>query len=192
MFKLFLTMKNRIFRISKREILEQFAPKSGNVVYRNMKIKDLAEIEDIIPKSFHRIGYTDYVMSTILSRSDLKKSFVAEVDGNIAGFFFIGNNEIPMASDYKGYEEEEYFVDSDYQKDLINLKGAEGVALGVNPEYKGYNIGVGLLRHMLQNSNYDYMWGGMLTSFQNMNFWKRRSKVFFDSPYVKMTYALLR
>lgn len=33
MFKLFLTMKNHIFKINKREILEQFTPKSGNVVY---------------------------------------------------------------------------------------------------------------------------------------------------------------
>jgi ribosomal protein S18 acetylase RimI-like enzyme len=180
------------FIIKKKNLFEQFAPKSGGVVYRKMKTSDLDKIEEIIPYTFHRIGDTDYVMSYTLSRSDLNKSFVAEVDGNIAGFFFIGDSEIPALSDYKGSPMEKYFVDSDYHKDLINLNGAEGVALGVNPEYKGYNIGVGLLRYMLQNSNYDYMWGGMLTSLQNINFWKRRSKVFFDSPDIKMTYALLR
>lgn len=96
---------------------------------------------------------------------DSDNSIVVEVDGKLAGFYFLRPGSIPENINPELYEE------------LKDLSGIEGVALGVFPEYKNLGIGKRLIEYP-KNMGYDYIWGYQFKPLKNLGDWLKRRKYY--------------
>jgi GNAT superfamily N-acetyltransferase len=74
--------------------------------------------------------------------------------------------------------------------DFKSLDGVEGVALGVDPDYKGLGVGKKLLEYS-QRLPYDYIWGQQYESLGNIEHWTKRREIAAYFPGLWLTYAFL-
>lgn len=181
---------------TKKQIVEQFASKNDKKIsYRKLKYSDLDKIAKFVPKNFYRLsGMNQHVLSISLRFANLDNSFVAIIDREIAGCIFLGDKQIPTPSDLevKGLRlNKSDFLPNDYQK-LSEMVGMEIVLLSVNEKYRGYNVGLGLLKHVVRNIDADYLWGGQMPDLENQVFWDRFSVLFYKSPHLNMNYRILK
>lgn len=182
--------------LTKKQIVEQFAAKNDKKIsYRSLKYSDLDKIAKFVPENFHRLsGMNQHVLRISLGFSNLDNSFVAIIDNEIAGCIFLGDKQMPTPSDpeVKGLRlNKSGFLPNDYQK-LSEMEGMEIVLLSVNEKYRGYNVGLGLLRHVIKNIDTDYLWGGQMSDLENQAFWDRFSVLFYKSPNLNMNYRILK
>lgn len=139
---------------------------------------------------------------TYLSKSaDWQLSVKATYQGKVVGFYLLAENQIYdylihyMVRDYKCYSIEEcnkknsgaIRVDPNIFKEL---SGVEGVALGVDPSYKGLGIGKKLIEYS-QNLPYDYVWGQQYEHLGNIQHWTKRRKIAAYFPGLYLTYQML-
>ena len=165
-------MKNII-----KKLIEQELKSSGNVVIRNITNNDLKEIIPRLGEVFNKTGLSSQQIWGMMQESDLNKSVVATVDGNVAGFYFFSNNQIPETGSELYYQ-------------LEDLNGVEGVALGVFKEYKDLGVGKKLIQYPKSMPGVDYIWGMQLKSLQNIDNWLKRRKIYAETPYLYVTYEL--
>lgn len=172
--------KNRDFYYF--EIITGFKKQpKGNVTITSMTSDDQTEIFSRIGEVYRKINWKDEeIVDAILSLKPNKNSFVAKVDGELAGFYLIGPRQIPMIPGNDDYEI------------LKDMRGAEGIALGVFPEYKNMGIGKKLIEHSRNNLDVDYIWGGQLKSLENIDDWLKRRKIYYENDNLYLTYEILK
>lgn len=163
---------------------------SLDVKIRFMENNDLEEIYDNLENIYHKSGKKkEEIIDKWLSDADVAISIVATVDNKLAGFYFLGDTNIPRVRevDYKNFE---------------NLKGVEGVALGVFKPYLSLGIGKKLIQYTEKNLNADYIWGYQLKSLENIDHWLKRRELYVAPPWTTddgytqthlyITYKMLR
>lgn len=97
-----------------------------------------------------------YAMKVIRKSSPDRALSVAVKDGNrVVGCYFLAQANLPY----------------DWAK---GLRGLEGVALGLDPEYRYKGIGRKLMALPAEIEGFDYVWGYQLETLENLNEWKSR------------------
>jgi radical SAM superfamily enzyme YgiQ (UPF0313 family) len=150
---------------------------SGDVILRPYKEEtDALEIFNKLEEVYSKIGWPKEAIWNELQPIDSSLSIVAEVDGNVAGFYFIKEQYIQLL----GKEEDEI---------LSNLRGIEGVALGIFNEYKDYGIGKEMIEYP-KTIGADYIWGLQLKGLGNIEDWLKRRKLYADVGQMYITYQI--
>ena len=75
-------------------------------------------------------------------------------------------------------------------EDFEGAEGIEGVALGVDNQYKGLGIGKKLIEYPRNLPNVDYIWGYQLKSLKNIDDWLKRRKIYAENNYLYVTYQI--
>jgi len=149
-----------------------------NVSIRKMTDDDIKIIYDKLADVFDKTGLSNEEIWGEIEGFEIDKSIVAEVGGNLAGFYFMANHPIP-----KGGEDYEKFKD---------LNGIEGIALGVFKEYKNKGVGKKLINYTQHLPGYDYVWGYQFKSLKNIDDWLKRRKIYFENDGFYITYQMLK
>lgn len=147
----------------------------NNITIRKMTPEDVEVLKTRFADVFSRTGLSnEEVWNEIGEYND--ESIVVDVDGKVGGFYFFGDGQIMPGG-------------KDYDK-LKNLKGIEGIALGVFPEYKNLGIGKKLLEYSQNMPGYDYIWGMQFKSLKNIDDWLKRRKIYAETPHIYITYQI--
>ena len=149
----------------------------GDVILRPYKEEtDALEIYNKLEEVYSKIGWPKDAIWNELQPIDSSLSIVAEVDGNVAGFYILKNANIPLL----GKEDDEV---------LSKLNGIEGVALGIFNEYKDYGIGKEMIEYP-KTIGADYIWGLQLKDLGNIDDWLKRRKLYADVGQMYITYQI--
>lgn len=132
-------------------------------------IDGICELADII-FSEHMSGNKEYVNYS----TNWDISVKLTLDGNIIGFYL--------------------FNDSNLSQDIFNDKrGVQGVALGVNSEYRDLGYGKMLIEESYKLfSTYDYIWGMHLSSLGNLEDWKKRRTILNEGSNLFLSYKFIK
>jgi GNAT superfamily N-acetyltransferase len=133
--------------------------------------------------------------------ADWDISVKATHQGKIVGFYLLAENQIAdymlhyMQRDYNCYSPEECEEKNPGSikvnpMEFQNLDGVEGVALGIDPEYKGLGIGKKLIEYS-QSLPYDYIWGQQYEHLGNIEHWTKRREIAAYFPGLYLTYQML-
>lgn len=101
-------------------------------------------------------------------------SVVAEVNGEVAGFYFLAQHDL-RPKEGTGITE-----------DMI---GIQGVALGVSSKYKNLGIGKQLIEYP-KTIGADYVWGFQFKRLENINDWLKRRKIYTETSTMYTTYQI--
>ena len=162
---------------------EILSGKGGNineVTIRRIKQSDMVDIAENLEEVFHETGMSRKQLMSELEGYSERLSIVAEVNREIAGFYLLGDHQIPD----KGPE-------AIYNK-LKQLKGIEGIALGVFKKFRGKDIGKKLILYPRTIPGIDYIWGYQLKSLNNIDDWLKRRKLYMDINYMYITYEIFK
>lgn len=159
------------------EIIGKEQEKLENVTIRRITKEDINIIYNNLADVFDKTGLSNEQIWSEIDGWDKNLSLVALVGDNVAGFYFIGNHPIPKGG-------------KDYEK-FNNLKGVEGMALGVLKEYKNFGIGKKLIE-TTQQLPVDYIWGYQFKSLKNIDDWLKRRKIYFENDGIYITYQMLK
>ena len=141
------------------------------------------------------------LLTYLAKAADWQISVKATYQGKIVGFYLLNENQIYdyllhyMMRDYNCYSMEQCnrkhpnSIKVDPMK-FKNLNGIEGVALGVDPDYKGLGIGKKLIEYS-QSLPYDYVWGQQYEHLGNIEHWIKRRNVAAYFPGLYLTYQML-
>ncbi len=150
---------------------EVFTQSNLNEAMLNFKIenasrKDLPEILDVAEPIFKnemaRSMLKMYLEGTVDWSLPNKK---ATVDGKIIGFYLFNGESV---AEFGGQLE-----DLSKYKDK---KGIQGLILGVDKKYRGWNVGRKLRAIPLQFKNFDYVWGQQFDTLKNLENWTRSGR----------------
>lgn len=141
------------------------------------------------------------LLSYLAKAADWSISVKATYKGKVVGFYLLNENQMYdyiihyMVRDYKCYTFKECNQKNPNSikvnpEKFRDLEGVEGVALGVDPEYKGIGIGKKLMEYS-QNLPYDYIWGQQYESLDNIQHWIKRRDVAAYFPGLYLTYQML-
>lgn len=141
------------------------------------------------------------LLNYLAKAADWQISVKATYQGKIVGFYLLSENQIYdyllhyMMRDYNCYSMEQCnrkhpgSIKVDPMK-FKNLDGVEGVALAVDPKYKGLGVGKKLIEYT-QNLPYDYVWGQQYEHLGNIEHWIKRREVAAYFPGLYLTYQML-
>jgi GNAT superfamily N-acetyltransferase len=146
----------------KRILVEEF---SKIRVRKYNPFKDFNSIYENLSNVYHIVGMTNDEILKEIEPIDIENSIIIEVDGKLAGFYFLRPKDIPEK------------INPEIYNTIKDLRGVEGVALGVFPEYKNLGIGKKLIEYP-QQMGYDYIWGYQYESLKNLRDWLKRRKYF--------------
>jgi predicted double-glycine peptidase len=123
---------------------------------------------DIIDETFKKYGG----FRTISGSADFDSSLVLKKDGVVVGTYILGTHPMHIVGNLKHY---------------LGLKGIEGVALAVKPEFRGSGYGNMLKDYSVKNTKADYIWGMQLRDLKNINDWVKRRRIVFSSGAMFIT-----
>ena len=161
------------------EILSKNIKPKLDIFIRKMEFEDLPMIYPNFEEVYKRTGLSNDDVWDEIYEFDLEKSLVAEVNGQIAGFYFMIEKPIPEELNPNLYEK------------FRGLKGLEGMALGVYNKFKNLGIGKKLIETS-QSMGYDYVWGYQLKTLKNIDDWLKRRKIYAETPTLYVTYQMLK
>jgi GNAT superfamily N-acetyltransferase len=122
-------------------------------------------------KSFSHLMSDDEIIKYINGVTNFNKSIVVELNGEIVGFYLLGDRQIKNG--IKNNKLDKVYIDlNEYNKKI----GLEGVALVVKDEYRGLGIG-SKLKNYVKNLNIDYVWGLQYKDLNNLDMWLKRRKL---------------
>lgn len=101
-------------------------------------------------------------------------SVVAEVNGEVGGFYFLTQADLPPKQG------------TGITEDMI---GIQGVALGVSSKYKNLGIGKKLILYP-ETIGADYVWGFQFKKLENINDWLKRRKIYSENGGMYTTYQI--
>jgi GNAT superfamily N-acetyltransferase len=148
----------------------------GKVEIRRIEKADEEVIVPNLARIFSRTGLSNEQVWDLIEY-DPNLSVVATVNGKVGGFYFLGDGQIPPGG-------------PEYEK-LKEMKGIEGIALGVLPEFKNMGIGKKLMEYS-QNIGADYIWGYQFKSLKNIDDWLKRRKIYWEDKDLYLTYQILK
>lgn len=143
---------------------------------RQIKDSDIPVIFENLHDTYDKLNLSNKTIMKMIGNYDKDLSVVLEINGEIGGFYFFKKNNIPK-TDKKEYDE------------LKDLKGIEGVALGVFKKFRNKGYGK-LLINYPKKLGYDYIWGYQLKDLENLNDWLKRRKLYFDGGGLYVTYQI--
>lgn len=161
------------------EIIAKEKKVEENVVIRKIEKEDLTQIINNLGDIFDKTGIPNQGIWNMIKHSNMDITIVATVNDELAGFYFFNDENIPP---YPGIDYTEF----------ANLKGVEGVALGVLKKFRNMDIGKKLIQYSQNNLGYDYIWGYQLKSLKNIDDWLKRRKIYLETPVMYITYQLLK
>lgn len=151
----------------------------GDVVIRTYNPDtDKKIIFNRLGEVFNKTGLGNKTIWNMIGEIDEQLSIVAEIDGEVGGFYFLKESDIPE-------------TDNEIYQKLSQLNGIEGVALGVFKEYKQYGIGKDLIEYP-KTLGYDYIWGYQLKSLENIEDWLKRRKIYYENDNLYITYQIYK
>jgi hypothetical protein len=153
---------------------------ASDVTIRKMEENDFDYLKNILVDVFDKTGLSNEQIVNEISHFDMNISFVAMVNDEIAGFYFLGNDQIPEIRNNETYNK------------LSNLKGVEGIGLGVLKKFKNLGIGKKLIEYSQKIPNVDYIWGFQLKSLRNIDDWLKRRKIYFENDGLYITYQIFK
>ncbi len=172
--------KTTLNEISRVKQLMNIKESLGGVTFRKYNAEsDFETVFNRLPEIFSKLGSawnSEAIWSNIAPVND-ELSVIVEVDGEIAGFYFINDEPIIPGGDPEVYEK------------LSKLVGVEGVALGVFSEYKNLGIGKMLIEYP-KTLGVDYIWGYQLKALDNIIDWLKRRKIYVQTPGLYVTYQI--
>jgi hypothetical protein len=144
-------------------------------------ITDTAEILDIADKIFpETIGFNYGYIGSYLNKKQVQDISVKLVDNEkIIGFYIMNSASCPSLVK----EARIYGIDP--------MKGIEGIALGIIPEYRGTGLGKRLIMYPYAMTDFDYIWGKHFTHLNNMKEWAKR-RVVIDEGSIFLSITALR
>ena len=154
----------------------------GGVSFRKYNAEtDFDVIFKRLPEIYSKLGdmWTSELIWSNIAPVNEELSIIAEVDGEIAGFYFLNDEPIMPGGDQEVYDK------------LSTLTGLEGVALGVFNEYKNLGIGKMLIEYP-KTLGFDYIWGYQLKALDNINDWLKRRKIYVQTPGLYVTYQIFK
>jgi hypothetical protein len=158
------------------EIIAKEQKVADNVTIHKMTEDDVKIIYEKLSDVFDKTGMSNEQIWEEVENFNMDLSIVAKVGDNLAGFYFISNDQIPKG----GYNENE----------LMDLNGIEGIALGVFKEYKNMNVGKKLIEYPKSLPGVDYIWGYQFKSLKNIDDWLKRRKIYFENKAFYITYQI--
>jgi GNAT superfamily N-acetyltransferase len=131
----------------------------AKISIRQMAEADIPEVLPLMRESFrrHSVGTS---VDAYVEMADLTYSIVAVYGDEIIGFYLLTPRDLPL-------------------EDLQGLRGIEGIALAVKPEFRGTGVGKKLADYP-KSYGFDYLWGMQLKSLGNLNHWLKRRELVAD------------
>jgi hypothetical protein len=161
------------------EIMSGQQKVAEDVVIERMTEDDVKEIFGKLADVFDKTGMSNKQIWDEVKHFKMSLSVVAKVNDKLAGFYFIGDKQIPKSpTGGKVYEE------------LSQLNGVEGIALGVFKEYKNMNVGKKIIEYPKNLNGVDYIWGYQFKSLKNIDDWLKRRKIYYENSGLYITYQL--
>ena len=130
--------------------------------------EDKKAVIAVIDETFKKYGG----LLTVRGSVDFNISLALKKDGVVVGTYLLGNHPMHLIENVKHY---------------LGLKGIEGVALAVKPEFRGAGYGNMLKDYSVQNTKADYIWGMQLRDLKNVNDWAKRRRIVFSSSAMFIT-----
>jgi GNAT superfamily N-acetyltransferase len=150
----------------------------NNVVVRPYRDEDyepiLAMLEDVYSKLPGMSAKTIWSVIRSECNGSFGLSVVAEVNGEVAGFYFLTQADLPPKEG------------TGITDDMI---GIQGVALGVSSKYKNLGIGKKLITYP-ETLGADYVWGFQFKKLENINDWLKRRKIYSETSGMYTTYQI--
>ena len=163
-----------------RKILKENSD-NKNFVVRKFKAEDKEQVLTLAIKAFSHLMSENEIPDYIDSVTNYEKSIVADKNGEIVGFYLLGDRQLN-----NGIEDEEaksIYVDLD----VYNKKtGLEGVALVVKDSERGGGLG-SKLKDYTRTLGVDYVWGIQYKDLGNLEQWLKRRKLAAENDEVNIT-----
>jgi len=170
-----MTLLTEIKRI--KTLMQIKEDSADNVVIRPYNHEtDFEQIYSHLEEVYHKIGWGAAGIWGIL-KSGARLGVVLEINGEVAGFYFLKENPIPEIRNSEVYDM------------LKDMRGIEGVGLGIFEKYKGLGLGKKLIEYP-QSMGYDYIWGYQLKSLENIDDWLKRRKIYAEGGGQYITYQI--
>jgi hypothetical protein len=149
-----------------------------NVSIRPYKDDDFDEVFNMLEDVYSKLSGMSARSIWSVIKAECKGSFglsiVAEVNGEVAGFYFLTIADLPPKEG------------TGITDDMI---GVQGVALGISSKYKNLGIGKKLIVYP-QTLGADYIWGFQLKQLENIDDWLKRRKIYSEGPNMYTTYQI--
>jgi GNAT superfamily N-acetyltransferase len=155
---------------------------SHTIEIRSVTSQDTSSILEIIDTVLAQTDPPD-VIQYIKERTDWNTSVVAidSTNGKIVGFYLLGEHPVSDVVDAETQVKEEL---SSYAPQ----QGVEGVALYVDPAYRGQGI-ASMLKDIPYTSGKDYVWGYQSKHLNNLPQWLKRRRLVAEDPQSYITLA---
>ena len=158
---------------------QEEGPIDTNPVLRPMQDADIEKIFPHLSEVFNSTKLSNEQIWVLLKEFNIDLSFVCAMDDEIAGFYFLGDEQIPEGGNRRAY------------KILSQMRGVEGIGLGVLKKFKGRGIGKMLIEKS-QSLPVGYIWGYQLKSLKNIDDWMKRRQLYYENKELYITYQILK
>ena len=136
---------------------------NSEVKIENIQDSDIPEVLDVCVEVLKDVDTPENIKEFLGEDVDFSISKKATIDGKIVGCYLFNTDSV--------YD---FLKDCDCVKEDMskyqNLKGIQGCALVVLPEYRNMNIGR-KLREVPLKMGFDYIWGQHLKGLHNVDNW---------------------
>jgi hypothetical protein len=147
----------------------------GNIQIRPFRDEDTKPIIERLSDVYSVLGMpSNHIWSIIRGQcgGNFSNSVVATKDDEVIGFYFLSPKNLKP------------------KKDITkNMRGIEGVGLGIFPEHKDLGIGKMMIEYP-KNLGFDYIWGMQFKQLGNIQDWLKRRKIYSDDGNVYITYQI--
>ena len=150
---------------------------TNDVIIRGYEQSDFDGVFGMLAEVYSKLSMSPKTIWSVIKaecRHNFGLSVVAEVNGEVAGFYFLAQNDLPPKKD------------TGITADMV---GVQGVALGVSNKYKSLGIGKKLIEYP-KTLGVDYVWGLQLKQLENINDWLKRRKIYSESSGMYTTYQI--
>lgn len=148
---------------------------------RKFKSEDREQVMNLMIKAFSHLMPESQIPAYTDHYTNYSKSIVAEQDGEIIGFYLLGDRQ--LRDGVESYLDSDVYVNLD---EYDQKNGVEGVVLVVADEYRGTGVG-SKLKDYSKTVGADYIWGLQYKDLGNLEQWLRRRVLAAETPGINIT-----